>query len=338
MTGGASQTIAARLAEYAVGLEYEKIPKDVVHRAKCFFLDSIGCAVGGFKTNSEPIQIVTEFAGKSSSTPPATVLCSGMKTSLDLAIFLNSTLVRYLDFNDAYTSSTSGHPSDNIAALLSVAETSGASGRALITAIVIAYEVNCRISDGLDAYASCIDNPTLGAVATAAGAAQLLGLSREQAYEAINLAIVSNVTLVQTRYGDVSMWKGCAHANACRNAVFAAQLAAKGMTGPSLSFEGKGGFLKLIGQELSLPSFGGESGDSSFKIMESSVKRYPLGMFSQSVVQAAIESGSTGRRYWQYRRSPGADVQLCDQCHGRHPLQNGVRPIGKPPTTACPIP
>jgi 2-methylcitrate dehydratase len=48
--------------------------------------------------------------------------------------------------DDVYTGRTAGHPSDNIAACLAVAEAERASAAELITAIVLAYEINCRRS------------------------------------------------------------------------------------------------------------------------------------------------------------------------------------------------
>ena len=60
------------------------------------------------------------------------------------------------------------------------------------------------------------------------------------------MAGVCNVALRQTRAGELSMWKGCAFANAARNGVFAALLAAEGMTGPAPIFEGELGFMKLL--------------------------------------------------------------------------------------------
>src|ERR671930_29493 len=72
--------------------------------------------------------------------PPATVLGSGQETSPDLATFANGVMIRYLDFNDGYTSKESGHPSDAVAAVLSPAEIVHGSGKAVITATVLAYE------------------------------------------------------------------------------------------------------------------------------------------------------------------------------------------------------
>ena len=85
------------------------------------------------------------------------------------------------------------------------------------------------------------------------------------------------------------MWKGCAYANASRNAVFAAMLAARGMTGPAPIFEGVGGYFKAVTRApFRLAALGGRA--HPFKIMECSIKRFPLGQYSQTVVEAALEA------------------------------------------------
>ena len=78
------------------------------------------------------------------------------------------------------------------------------------------------------------------------GAARLMGLTQQQIVEAVNILVAGNIALYQTRLGNVSKWKGCAYANASRNAIFAAQLAARGMTGPAPIFEGIGGYFKAV--------------------------------------------------------------------------------------------
>ena len=57
-------------------------------------------------------------------------------------------MIRYLDYNDGYTSKESGHPSDSIAAVLSATELANAGGRRAITGTVVAYEAFCRIGEG----------------------------------------------------------------------------------------------------------------------------------------------------------------------------------------------
>ncbi len=281
-------TIAENLGAYASSIRYDLLPREVAHQAKRMIVDTLGCALGGY--SSEPARIARELAGTVSSTRPATVLCTGQRTSPDLAVFANGVMIRFLDFNDGYTGKEdAGHPSDSIAALLSAAEIAGRTGRELIAATVLAYETFCRICDAFNTKSLGFDHVTTGAIASAVGAAHLLGLTRQQITDAINLTVAANVALYQTRIGNVSMWKGCAYANASRNAMFAAQLAARGMTGPSPIFEGVGGFFKAVSRRpFELEPFGGNG--VPFKIMECFVKRYPLGQYSQSVVQAAIEA------------------------------------------------
>ncbi|HEX2828862.1 MAG TPA: MmgE/PrpD family protein [Burkholderiales bacterium] len=281
-------TLVERLSRYASGLTFEALPPEVVHQAKRLIVDTIGCALGGYW--SEPARIARELAATVRSSEPVTLIGSGEHTSLDLATFANGVMIRFLDYNDGYTSTgESGHPSDSIAAVLTTSELRRRSGRDAIVATVLAYEVFCRVCDEVDLKPLGFDHVTVGGMASTAAAARLLGLSEPEIAQAFNLGIAPNVALYQTRIGHVSMWKGCAYANASRNAVFAAMLASRGMTGPSPVFEGVGGYFKAVTrQPFELRTLGGEAGHS-FKIMECSVKRFPLGQYSQTVVEAALQ-------------------------------------------------
>jgi len=278
--------IAEQLSSYAAGLHYDDLPPEVVHQAKRFIIDTLGCAIGGY--DSEPARIAIDMASTVTSKQPATVLVSNGSSSPDMATFANGVMIRFLDFNDGYTSKESGHPSDSIAATLSCTEVANAGGRRLITSTVLAYEVFCRICDAVDVKPNGFDHVTIGCIASILGASKALGLSQEQTTQAINLGIAPNLALYQTRIGDVSMWKGCAYANASRNAVFAAMLAQRGLTGPSPIFEGAGGYFTAVSHgAFQLEPFGDK--DQPFKIAECSIKRFPLGQYSQTVVQAALE-------------------------------------------------
>jgi 2-methylcitrate dehydratase len=280
-------TVVDYFCSYTNALSFTDLPAEVVHQAKRLLVDTLGCAVGGYP--SEPSKIARTLAEPVSSRQPATILGSGQQTSLDLATFANGVMIRYLDFNDGYTSKESGHPSDAIAAVLSPAEIVHADGKHVLTATVLAYEVFCRLCDAVSVRSRGFDHVTVGVMASTAAAAKALGLTREQTEQAFNLSIAANNALYQTRIGDVSLWKGCAFANASRNAVFAAQLAAQGLTGPSPIFEGPGGFFRAVsGEPFELEPFGGNG--RSFKILDCTIKRYPLGLYSQTVVEAALQA------------------------------------------------
>ena len=91
----------------------------------------------------------------------------------DWAAFATGCCIRYFDYNDTYLSKEPAHPSDNIAAALAVAESVGANGRELITAIALAYEVQCRFCDAASIRARGWDHPTYGAFSTALAAAKI---------------------------------------------------------------------------------------------------------------------------------------------------------------------
>ncbi|MES2561916.1 MAG: MmgE/PrpD family protein [Pseudomonadota bacterium] len=261
-------TLVEQLSAYAAQLRYENLPSEVIHQAKRLMIDTVGCALGGYW--SEPARIARDVAATVRSSEPVTVIGNGERTSPDLGTFANGVMIRFLDFNDGYTSiGESGHPSDSIAAVLAMAELRRRCGQDAIVATVLAYEVFCRICDEVDLKPLGFDHVTVGGMASTAAAASLLGLQTQEFAQALNLGIAPNVALYQTRIGHVSMWKGCAYANASRNAVFAAMLAARGMTGPSPVFEGVGGYFKAVARKpFALTALGGAH--HPFKIMECS--------------------------------------------------------------------
>src|SRR6202521_5448890 len=282
--------VAETLARYATSLAYEDLPAEVVRETKRIMIDSIGCGFGGF--GAEPSQIANRLAAGVSAVRGATVMCSGVKTSPDLAVFANGVMIRYLDFNDGYLSVGGGHPSDTIASLLSTAELMGRSGRDLIAGTVLTYEVFCRVSDVFDNRAIGIDSAMVAGLAAVAGAGRMMGLTRQQIVHAIGIYVASGVAINQTRVGTLSNWKACASAEASRNAIFAVELAQAGMTGPNEVFEGRDGFFNRIARKpFRLPKLAGAgSGAEAFGMMRCFAKRFTLGQYAQTVAQAAVEA------------------------------------------------
>jgi 2-methylcitrate dehydratase len=280
------QVLAETLARYAANLKYEDIPEDVVRLAKRTILDTIGCAFGGY--DAGPSRIAIKLAGDVSAKQPATLLISGTRTSPDLAVFANGVMIRYLDFNDAFVSLThgAGHPSDTIAAMLSSGELNSRSGRDLITATVLSYEVFCKIADVFDYLGNGIDHSTITGMAAVVGAGRLTGLTQEQMVQAIGITVGGNTATRQGRADALSNWKAFAAADACRKAMFSVELAQNGMTGPGKVFEGSYGFFKVMGKKpVDAPQLG-----EPFGIRRAFTKRFPLGQFSQTVAQAAVEA------------------------------------------------
>ncbi|OWK44322.1 MmgE/PrpD family protein [Fimbriiglobus ruber] len=283
-----SQTLADRLAHYAAGLTFEHLTREAVHETKRRVIDSFATAVGAMP--AEAYAIARKCAARVSGHPGASILGGGT-SSPEWATFVNGLLIRYLDFNDTYLAKEPAHPSDNLAPVFAVGEAVNAGGKDLITGAVLAYEIQCRFCDAASLRKHGVDHVTYGAISSAAAAARLMRLSPTKITHAIGLAGVCNVALRQTRSGELSMWKGCAFANAARNGVFAATLAADGMSGPAPIFEGDLGFFQLVSREPFVPApFGSESGNADgFMINKTYIKFWPAEYHSQSAIDAAIQ-------------------------------------------------
>jgi 2-methylcitrate dehydratase len=277
--------ILNHLCDYALKRSYRDLPEEVTRRTKHIVMDTVGCALGG--AESPPAKIARAAASEITSAFPSTVLVSGQKTSPDLAAFANGAMIRYLDFNDTYTGSITCHPSDLLAPVLAVVDARNGNGKDVILGTVLGYEIFCGLVDaGAREPGRAWDQSTYGVIAAAVVAAKLFGHGKEQMANAISLAVASHISLEQIRRGQISHWKGCALANASRNAVFCAMLAAKGMTGPEEVFEGKAGFCASTGIRFEISPFA-DSADG-YRIMKARVKAFPAGYFSQSAIEAIL--------------------------------------------------
>jgi 2-methylcitrate dehydratase len=274
------------LSSYACRLTYQDLPPGVVHQVKRTVVDSFGCALGAL--SAEPSIIARRLASHVTSDMPSRILGTRDDSAPDMAGFANGVMVRYLDCNDSYFSPGGGHPSDMIPAILAVADPLGSDGQAVITAIVLAYEVFCRLSDQVVLGDLGWDQGTFSVIGAACGAAKVMGLDQQAMGHALSLSVVPNLALRVTRVGELSMWKGCAAACATRAGIFAAQLAREGMTGPAEPFDGPRGLWdQAVGQPVVLGQLGGER--EPFRITATSFKFFPSQIHTQAPIGLALD-------------------------------------------------
>jgi 2-methylcitrate dehydratase len=276
--------LADRLAAYAARLSYGDIDAATLEAVKVLVVDSIGCAVAAF--DERPVQICRAIAAAPGG-GPATIIGAGRRTTPDLAAFANAAAIRYYDLNDVYVSRQASHPSDAIAACFAVAEAEKASTKDLVVAMVLAYEIECRLVDAFDLSARRFDATVFTLPTAALAAGKLMKLDRERLTQAVNIAVNDHVPLAQTRTQTLSDWKGIADANAVRNGVFAALLARGGMTGPAPVFEGHSGFFQSVTKPVTVDTgaFGGAG--RPFRIGAVGLKAYPAQVYTQTAIVAA---------------------------------------------------
>src|SRR5437870_9007558 len=285
-------TLAHQLADYVCSVRFEDLSKEVVHEVRRRVTDSLGCALGAW--NEEPCAIARKVASEFSAKNGATIIGTAHQAPPDWAAFATGCCIRYFDFNDTYLSKEPAHPSDNISAALATAESVGATGKEFITAVALAYEVQCRFCDAASIRARGWDHVTYGAFSTALASAKLMKLEPEKTRHAVNIAGVCCAAMRQARVGELSHWKGVAFADAARRGVYSALLARAGMTGPAPIFEGQMGFEKElgvslgnVGEKFTVPFPQNPQGPASM-ILNTSIKYWPAEYHSQSAIEATL--------------------------------------------------
>ena len=275
--------LTCQIANFAYELKFAQLPQDVVAAATRFMVDSLACAIAAH--DCEPAQMGLRLArGAAPLKYPGRIICHGAMSTAETAAFVNTTMIRNLDFNDEYPG---GHPSDCLGAFLAIAESAQADGKQLIESLVIAYELFLRLSDATHLRYKGWDQGFAVGIGVAAGVGHLLNLTREQLAEAIAIIAVANVPMRNTRAGELSLWKGVATAYAARNGMFAALLAGEGMTGADKPFEGKHGLWDLITGPFQLTPLPTEGGPYQAPVTR--LKYWPVEYNGQLPVWGALE-------------------------------------------------
>src|SRR6476659_43445 len=142
-----ADSVVRGFTAFATRLDRTDVGETAFHAAKRCLVDAIGCGIAGQVTGV--VDALRSVASTVTSSRPATLFGTTIRTTPDLAAFVNGSAIRCLDFNDDYfgtdRSNAHGdngpHPSDNIGGVLAAAEAAGADGRTTLLGTVIAYEV-----------------------------------------------------------------------------------------------------------------------------------------------------------------------------------------------------
>jgi 2-methylcitrate dehydratase len=274
------------IVDYAAASRTAKLGPDASRAVRRTLVDVLACAVGGLR--SQPADVARALAAGTASDPGATAFGHPRPTSIELAVFANTVMTRYLDWNDTYFTQRGGggHPSDVVPTALAVGEAVHASGPAVMSAIACGYEIIGGLASAVWVRERGWDQGINVVAATAMIAGCLLGLDAGELGHALALAVTPNVPVRQTRIGHLSMWKGCATAGAARNGVFAALLAQHGMTGPPEPYEGRSGIWEQVTGpfDLRLPV-----NSDDLVIQDAQTKLRPAEFNAQGPIELAVQ-------------------------------------------------
>lgn len=276
-------TMVEDIAKFAAATSYDDLSEPVREQIKTLVLDTLGCAIGSL--DAAPVGLLRGHADEMGGAELCTLIGGG-RTTPDAAAFHNTSLIRYLDFNDGYMGNfATCHPSDNLGAVLAASEYAAADGKTLMTALALAYEMQCRICDAAKFEANGFDQFTAGVYGAASGAARAMGLDAEKTAHAVAIAGVRQNPLFVTRVGQISHWKGFAFGGGAQSALHSVMLARRGVTGPLRLFEGPSGMFDAVTGPFEL-----DWADMRLeKMLGVSIKRFNAGLHAQTAIEGALE-------------------------------------------------
>lgn len=251
--------------------------------------DALACAVS---SSREPvISALKEALAVSGGSGGSFVIADPVRRGLADAALINGTMTRAQDYNDAYVRSGSvGHPSDNVAPLLVVAERADISGRRFLDAVILTSEVYCRLIDYSEP-GSDWDHSAISAVALPIGIAWMLDMDREATRAAVDLAASFARPSIEVRKGELSPAKSMANAVVASAACTFALMARAGIRGPRGGLDGSAGWLQTVGAQVDADAVFGTAIDHC-RLDDVSIKAFPAIGTSQGAIAAALEARS----------------------------------------------
>src|ERR687892_538085 len=234
--------VTAKIAQFVVNLKPESIPEKAVQTAKIAVRDCLGVALAG--SIEEDAKICAQIARQESAREETTVIGQGFKTSALNAALANGTAAHALDFDHSFT--IMGQPTAPIIpAIFALGESLGASGRQIIEAYVVGFEVTGKLAHSLrdSAHDGWHAPSTLGSFGAAAACGKLLGLSVSQVEMALGMA-ASMASGIVANFG--TMTKPLHVGLGARNGILAAKLAASGYTANGKAIESGFGFYEIF--------------------------------------------------------------------------------------------
>ena len=261
---------AGIIVDFAARTMRDGVPQEVLNAARLHFLDAIGVGIAAST-------VADNATWSQAATSGGASLLGGGAAEAGAAAMINGALIHALEYDDTHIGSVV-HGSAVAAPLaLAVSQLCAASGRDLIRAYIITWEVAIRIGlAGPGAFQEKGFQVTSvgGAIGAAAAAAQILGLDRQQTICAIGIA-GGQASGTLAFLADGAMSKALNPGWAARTGIEAARLALAGMTGPATVLESRFGVMSNFGHGASQLDDNLSNLGNDWFLREAAFKLYP---------------------------------------------------------------
>lgn len=278
--------VTATLAQFISGLRYESLPPALVEAAKVAIIDGVANMVAG---SAQPLaHTIGQYTRDMGGTPHSSVIGWGFKTNPPSAAFANGVFGHCLDFEIQGYPPTHG-TSSCLPAALALAEANNASGKAVITAYVLGWEIQGRLRAASAPHTAHAYHPPglVGPLGGAAAASSVLGLDAHQTNMALGIA-ASRTGGLTANTG--TMVKSTHPGNAARMGTEAALLAKAGYTSSDEALESETGYAQaLFGQQLDWKTVTAGLGEN-YRLLDPGfdIKRFPAQIYMQRPIEAVL--------------------------------------------------
>ncbi|MCW5233231.1 MmgE/PrpD family protein [Verminephrobacter eiseniae] len=263
------------------------------------FYNWLGCAIGAARHPAADAALAA--LQMLEPAPQAAVLGRSERLDMASAALLNGITSHTFDFDDTHLK-TIIHPAAPVAsAILALAEQRGASGRALLDALVIGIDVACRIGNAM--YPEHYDRGwhitgSTGMLGAAAGCARLLGLDTQQTGMALGIAASQPIGL-REQFG--TMTKPFHPGAAARAGMLSALLASKGFTASARALEAPRGFVQVVSNKRAWHEVSDALGER-FEISFNTYKPFACGIVIHPGIDACVQLRAQGVQPQQVER------------------------------------
>lgn len=234
--------VTEELAQHIASANFDAMPPEAVEAAKVVILDGLAVTLAGSQETAA--QIVAEYAREMGGNPQCSAFGHGFKTSPPMASFVNGVAGHVLDYEVMWHPATHA-TSPTLPGIMALAESRGATGQDILTALITGFEVQGRIRvASADLSLEGFHPPGLvGVMGSAAAGSVMLGLDAQQTRMALGIA-ASRAGTVSANTGTMTKSTHCG--NAGRMGLEAALLAAKGFTANANIFEHETGYAAVL--------------------------------------------------------------------------------------------
>ncbi|WP_167670965.1 MmgE/PrpD family protein [Allopusillimonas ginsengisoli] len=269
-----SKAMGELLAQYVVEQDSQRMPIEVLQQAKRCLMDSIGVAIAG--SAKVWAQAVLSEVRRQGGVEEASIWLYGDRVPDTSAALVNGMFAHSMDYNDDHAGIQVGSLIPPTAA--AVGESVGATGREVLAAIALGYDVAVRVADAINAQQLYMRGfqPTAvcGVFAATAVAGRLLKLTSGQLADAFGIAAsYAGGTIEFLKEGKDT--KRFHVAKAAQGGVLSARLALAGVNGPRTVFEGAYGIFNVYSEQSHPERLLADLGDR-YDILETSFKNYPF--------------------------------------------------------------